>query len=59
MVRETFCSTRYKEQPGAPGRHLGDTTCEKIGHIVCGAGCSYTEEPEVCHEDRLGRRNSS
>ena len=52
MVQETFCSTRYKEQAG--GRHLGDTRCEKVGHLVCGKGCSYTEEKQICHEDRIG-----
>jgi hypothetical protein len=55
-VLETFCSTRYRET--APGRHVGDTTCEKVGHVVCGKGCSYSEEPEVCHEDRIGTLSS-
>jgi hypothetical protein len=54
MVKETFCSTRYREAEGRAGHHVGDTRCEKVGHLVCGKGCSYKEEPEICHEDRIG-----
>ena len=47
-VYESSCSTKYKEKQ--PGKFLGDTACEKIPVEVCGAGCTYQEGAEECHD---------
>ena len=45
---ESSCSTKYSEI--RPGKYVGDTACEKIPVEVCGAGCSYQDGAEECHD---------
>merc|ERR1712157_419551 len=33
-----------------PGKFVGDTACEKLPIEICGAGCTYEEGPEECHD---------
>ena len=47
-VYESSCSTKYIEQ--APGKFVGDTKCEKLPVEICGAGCTFEEGPEECHD---------
>ena len=47
-VYESSCSTKYVEKQ--PGKFVGDTACEKLPIEICGAGCTYEEGPEECHE---------
>ena len=49
-VCESSCSTKYREIQ--PGKFVRDTACEKIPVEVCGAGCTYQDGAEECH-DRL------
>ena len=47
-VYESSCTTKYVEKQ--PGKFVGDTACEKLPIEICGAGCTYEEGPEECHE---------
>merc|ERR1712226_74625 len=47
-VYESSCSTRYVEKQ--PGKFVGDTACEKLPIEICGAGCTFEEGPEECHD---------
>ena len=47
-VYESSCSTKYVEKQ--PGKFVGDTKCEKLPTELCGAGCTYEEGYEECHE---------
>ena len=33
-----------------PGKFVGDTSCEKLPVQVCGAGCTFQEGPQECHD---------
>ena len=45
---ESSCSTKYVEKQ--PGKFVGDTSCEKLPIEICGAGCTYEEGEEECHD---------
>merc|ERR1712200_98243 len=47
-VYESSCTTKYVEKQ--PGKFVGDTACEKLPVEICGAGCSFEEGPQECHE---------
>merc|ERR1711874_326369 len=47
-VYESSCTTKYVEKQ--PGKFVGDTGCEKLPVEICGAGCTYEEGPEECHD---------
>merc|ERR1711981_1143681 len=47
-VYESSCTTKYIEKQ--PGKFVGDTACEKLPIEICGAGCTYEEGPEECHD---------
>jgi len=47
-VYESSCTTKYVEKQ--PGKFVGDTACEKLPVEICGAGCTYEEGDEKCHE---------
>jgi len=47
-VYESSCTTKYVEKQ--PGKFVGDTACEKLPVEICGAGCTYEEGPEECHD---------
>jgi hypothetical protein len=47
-VYESSCSTKYVEK--SPGKFVGDTGCEKLPIEICGAGCTFEEGPEECHD---------
>ena len=47
-VYESSCSTKYVEKQ--PGKFVGDTGCEKLPIEICGAGCTFEEGPEECHD---------
>ena len=47
-VYESSCTTKYVEKQ--PGKFVGDTSCEKLPVEICGAGCTYEEGPEECHD---------
>merc|ERR1712029_142598 len=47
-VYESSCTTKYVEKQ--PGKFVGDTSCEKLPIEICGAGCTYEEGAEECHE---------
>jgi len=47
-VYESSCSTKYVEKQ--PGKFVGDTACEKLPIEICGAGCTFEEGPEECHD---------
>jgi len=46
-VYESACTTKYVEKQ--PGKFVGDTSCEKLPIEICGAGCTYDEGAEECH----------
>ena len=51
-VYESSCTTKYTEkEPG--GKLVGDTSCEKLPVEICGAGCSYEEGEEECHDKTI------
>ena len=51
-VYESACTTKYTEkEPG--GKLVGETSCEKLPVEICGAGCSYEEGEEECHDKTL------
>ena len=45
---ESSCTTKYVEKQ--PGKFVGDTGCEKLPVEICGAGCTFEEGPEECHD---------
>ena len=45
---ESSCSTKYVEKQ--PGKFVGDTSCEKLPIEICGAGCTFEEGEEECHD---------
>jgi len=47
-VYESSCTTKYIEKQ--PGKFVGDTGCEKLPIEICGAGCTYEEGDEECHD---------
>ena len=47
-VYESSCTTKYVEKQ--PGKFVGDTACEKLPVEICGAGCTYEEGEEECHD---------
>merc|ERR1711874_139737 len=47
-VYESSCSTKYVEK--SPGKFVGDTSCEKLPVEICGAGCTFEEGEEECHD---------
>jgi len=47
-VYESSCTTKYVEKQ--PGKFVGDTACEKLPIEICGAGCTFEEGPEECHD---------
>ena len=47
-VYESSCTTKYVEKQ--PGKFVGDTACEKLPVEICGAGCTFEEGPEECHD---------
>ncbi len=50
-VYESSCTTKYVEK--APGKFVGDTSCEKLPVEICGAGCTFEEGAEECHDKVL------
>jgi len=50
-VYESSCTTKYVEKQ--PGKFVGDTGCEKLPIEICGAGCTYEEGLEECHDKVL------
>ena len=51
-VYESSCTTKYTEkEPG--GKLIGETSCEKLPVEICGAGCSYEEGEEECHDTTI------
>ena len=47
-VFESSCTTKYVEKQ--PGKFVGDTGCEKLPVEICGAGCTFEEGEEECHD---------
>ena len=47
-VYESSCTTKYVEKQ--PGKFVGDTGCEKLPVEICGAGCTFEEGEEECHD---------
>ena len=46
--QETSCTTRYVET--SPGKHLGDTACERIPVRLCAdVSCEMEPGPQECH----------
>jgi len=45
---ESSCTTKYVEKQ--PGKFIGDTGCEKLPVEICGAGCTFEEGQEECHD---------
>merc|ERR1712012_468443 len=52
-VYESSCTTKYVEKQ--PGKFVGDTSCEKLPVEICGAGCTYEEGAEECHDKKTCR----
>jgi len=50
-VYESSCTTKYVEKQ--PGKFVGDTGCEKLPVEICGAGCTFEEGDEECHDKVL------
>ena len=50
-VYESSCATKYIEKQ--PGKFVGDTSCEKLPVEICGAGCTYEEGAEECHDKTI------
>merc|ERR1712106_382666 len=50
-VYESSCTTKYVEKQ--PGKFVGDTGCEKLPVEICGAGYTFEEGPEECHDKVL------
>ena len=53
---ESSCSTKYRQageeegEAANQGKFLADTSCEKLPVKICGAGCSYVDGDEECHD---------
>ena len=47
---ESSCSTKYVESDTNKGKFLADTACEKLPIEICGAGCTYEDGEEECHD---------
>merc|ERR1712180_91084 len=47
-IYESSCTTKYVEKQ--PGKFVGDSSCEKLPVEICGAGCTFEEGPEECHD---------
>ena len=47
-VYESSCTTKYVEKQ--PGKFVADTGCEKLPVEIFGAGCTYEEGAEECHD---------
>ena len=47
---ESSCSTKYVESETNKGKFLADTACEKLPIEICGAGCTYEDGEEECHD---------
>ena len=50
-VYESSCTTKYVEKQ--PGKFVGDTGCERLPVEICGAGCTFEEGEEECHEKTI------
>ena len=50
-VFESSCTTKYVEKQ--PGKFVGDTGCEKLPVEICGAGCTFEEGDEECHDKTI------
>merc|ERR1712037_920595 len=50
-VYESSCTTKYVEK--SPGKFVGDTGCEKLPIEICGAGCTFEEGDEECHDKTI------
>ena len=50
-VYESSCTTKYIED--SSGKFVGDTKCEKLPIEICGAGCTFEEGPEECHNKQI------
>ena len=50
-VYESSCTTKYVEKQ--PDKFVGDTGCEKLPVEICGAGCTFEEGEEECHDKVL------
>ena len=50
-VYESSCTTKYLETN--PGKYQADTECQKLPVRICGPGCEYKEQEEVCHDKVL------
>ena len=48
---ESSCTTKYVEKQ--PGKFVGDTGCERLPVEICGAGCTFEEGEEECHEKTI------
>ena len=48
-----ICPTRYVEK--LPGQFLADSQCEKLPVEICGAGCTFEEGPEKCHDKVISK----
>ena len=49
-VYESSCSTKYVETAAPGGKFLADTACEKLPLEICGAGCTYEDGEQECHD---------
>ena len=50
-VYESSCTTKYVEK--RPGKFVADTGCEKLPVKICGAGCTYEQGEEECHDKTI------
>ena len=46
---ESSCRTKYVQSAEKEDKFLADTACEKLPVEICGAGCSYVDGEEECH----------
>ena len=46
---ESSCVSKNVETPS--GQVVRETACQKLPVEICGAGCSFEEGPEECHEE--------
>ena len=49
-VYESSCSTKYVKSEEDQSKFIADTSCEKLPVKICGAGCSYVDGDEECHD---------
>lgn len=50
ILTTLICIFRYVKSEEKEGQFLADTSCEKLPVNVCGAGCSYVDGEEECHD---------